>query len=582
VLSAKANAGVIRVSKFDTQHKGVADLILLEKSDLTVAIKLTGTDITQYQVIHKRSGITASIKYNRHQNMFDLNYAFATKARYFFNTATCSDHSDLSSLGDLFGVMTATESETINYDQSCMSDLPLKKQISSQFQNLLSNKDKIADCIGQYDNIAEAKWRKLPSSVTKISCDNSNVKYSGVFDSKMLQVRISDKCLGNNNELSSVLKEEILHSFGINNETIAKCAAQCPTVSDQLCKNDIFNKKLKLTNQTQFLRNPNIDIAINNPDGSPTEDVADSYNSAKTIEVPKEIAVAQVPQPSVQDLKMTQSVESYTVTDTSATPSAAANSAATPSTPEAASASSYPNSMMRFASEAILPEKAYAQSPSSNSSATTTSGSSHNTAPSSLSQFHSSSAAYAAENLRRSSTAASRSPASTASLSASSLTTSGATSAAPSATTAAEAAASPLGEHKKSVARGSPSSSSNSSDGTSTSASGAGSSSASTSTGSSANSSAGGGSHLGLVSKQNSFSRRSSRSPASISNSTELTKYFQTTPYREIKQRLQDPQFIQELRQNSTTVFDTQGHQYGAPQGQIIFSDKGNRFVKEK
>jgi hypothetical protein len=591
--TAIAHPNQIKFTKIDSQNKGFADLLLIEKTDMTISVKLNGAKIVRYEVARTHSGTTATVKYSRLGNNLSLNYSFATTARYFYNENTCikkgSNSFSISSLGSL---LNATESTGIQYDETCQNQSELKKQISENLDSLIDKKNQksITECIDQYDNTAAQKWMLLPTSLVKISCDDTGVKYSGVFDSQKKMIRISDKCLEKPAELSSVLKEEILHSFGVTNEHLAKCLATCPQSSSLECKT--FNlKKIKIDADSG---DQHTKLSITAPDGSMALNVTEDYNSAKTIEVPREIAVAQVPQPTVADLKMSQSVETMTVTDTPAAPAAAsagavssgggASGATASSSGRSYSVASYPNSMMQFAATAVLPEKAFAQGTSSaNAGGTPLARSPRSSASSS-------------EALRH--TAASRLPASDSALTDPNYSKTANTAVASSEISDESITSSnEVGRSSSVNALHSVNSRAGNAGGTPTAASDgdAGGHSGASGTGAVGSLTGGGANSAGRqASGRTGGSTKSaagSRSPASLgglnggsgsATPTNLVQYFQTAPYSEIKQRLRDPKFIRDLQKNSTTVFDAQGHRFGASQGQVIFSDKGNRFVKEK
>lgn len=52
--------------------------------------------------------------------------------------------------------------------------------------------------------------------------------------------------------------------------------------------------------------------------------------------------------------------------------------------------------------------------------------------------------------------------------------------------------------------------------------------------------------------------------------------------YSVVKNRLRQGSFVEALRENNVTVFDLQGNKIGAERGNIIFVDKGDRFVRQK
>jgi hypothetical protein len=532
-----AASNVVQVTKFDNQSDGIADSILLERPNLSVSAKLKGNKIISIE-IQKRSNVSLSLKYRALGDKLILTYGFATNARYFFNKDACVHTSDADpfSLDALGSLAVSTETQTLPLDTSCSNQKNLEQMIQESLTETVSNKKTIAACLDKYDSLASQKWTLLPSSAPRIICEGENTRYRGLFDAKKSQIKISKTCSSSFKELNSVLKEELLHSFGIKDETLAKCLAECPEQSGVSCrkfdkKNESFDKK----SNSQYTR-----LVILNPDGSPAGQDATSYNSAKTIEVPREIAMAQVPEPQVSDLKMTHSVETSTVSETS----------------------SYPSSLMQFAATAVLPEKAFAGTLASSESSThSRSDSTSTSTSSSLSKSSRSSAAEAyAIAKSHSSSSGSRSPASDDS-GTSSLTS-----------------APPKGVSLENTKSDGPSVELGKSKATKSARSLAGHSVVNRSSSSS------------IDSNSDSFSNSpkppsSSRAPTSASHassSANLNQYFKTAPYQEIKERLRDPKFIQDLKRNSTTVFDAQGHRYGATQGQSIYSDKGNRFVKEK
>jgi len=575
--SNKPQKNILQITKVDSQHKGIADILILERPHTSTTLKLDGTNITQVEIQREMNGVFVNTKYKKSGSKFILFYAYATSARYFYNQDSCSMKNDnnafsMSSLGSLTGGLESHQN--ISLDSTCKQFPELQKEMTSEFSKLIDskNKDATVACILQLDTTAAGKWKSLPSSLVKFGCSSEKEKYNGIFDSKNNEIKISNSCTSNANSLSLVMKEEILHSFGIRDEELAKCIATCPSANLSSHCQKLINPTepgKNLNNISLFVRTSS-DVSLIGASGQLggiAETQTDDYNSAKTIEVPKEIAVAQVPQPAVQDLRMTQSVETSTVTDTSGTSGAVGSSGGGRSY----SASTYPNSMMQFAATAVLPEKAFAQA----TSPTETMASSHQSSDSSSSSHDSTSSSaslrspssLSSEALRH--TAASRMPASNSALANPSYSTSGNPADGNSDKSANESGSS------ADIGKSSSAKAFQSRNGR-----------ASGNTGGTSSVSANGDSQ-GNSSASNSSSVVGARSPASVrsfatSTPTNLVQYFQSAPYKEIKQRLRDPKFIQDLKKNSTTVFDTQGHQFGAEQGQIIYSDKGNRFVKEK
>lgn len=75
------------------------------------------------------------------------------------------------------------------------------------------------------------------------------------------------------------------------------------------------------------------------------------------------------------------------------------------------------------------------------------------------------------------------------------------------------------------------------------------------------------------------------RTPASVKSTSETTNKIVedfSTDYNRMKSRLRQTNFVETLRENSITVFDYSGNKYGAERGDIIFVDKGDRFVRQK
>lgn len=78
---------------------------------------------------------------------------------------------------------------------------------------------------------------------------------------------------------------------------------------------------------------------------------------------------------------------------------------------------------------------------------------------------------------------------------------------------------------------------------------------------------------------------RTPRTPASVKPSSEGTNRIVeafTASYGQMKNRLRQPRFIETLKENSITVYDYTGNKFGADRGEIVFVDKGDRFVRQK
>lgn len=73
-----------------------------------------------------------------------------------------------------------------------------------------------------------------------------------------------------------------------------------------------------------------------------------------------------------------------------------------------------------------------------------------------------------------------------------------------------------------------------------------------------------------------------SRSVSSIPSRDEVVSFFSNTSYQQARGKLKDRNFIQTLKENRITVFDLGGNAYGAPKGEVIFVDQGDRFVRQK
>lgn len=592
---------ILKITKIDSQHKGIADVLIFEISHLTTALKIDGTMVTNIEIQKNDRGISYSTKYKKIGNKFILVYAYATSARYFYNLDSCSMKTDsdsfsISSLGSLTGTLDSYQG--VSLSPNCKQYPDLQKQILSEFSSITNpkNKDDLVSCILQYDITAGGKWKSLPDSLIKFGCASKAEKYDGIFDSKNNEIKISNSCLANPGKLSFVMKEEILHSFGVKDEALAKCIAQCPSANlSSDCKNATNSDSLKFNDinaNLVTLRDNNISkIGAAAPDGSMALNVTDDYNSAKTIEVPREIAVAQVPQPAIADLKMSHSVETMTVTDTPTVASAggilnggSASGTKASSGGRSYSVASYPNSMMQFAATAVLPEKAFAQGTSSTDAGGTPSRSSRSPASTSEALRHT-----AASRLPASSTALTDPKYSETSSSAKTMNPADASGENTGTATTATGASREVGKSNTARAMHSFGGRSGRAGGTpgaegdgnaegnlGASVAGSGSGGGNGSSGGSRSPASVGSGHDGRSGVGSVAGSRAAGSPGN------LVRYFQTAPYGEIKQRLRDPKFIRDLQKNSTTVFDTQGNRFGAAQGQVIFSDKGNRFVKEK
>lgn len=62
----------------------------------------------------------------------------------------------------------------------------------------------------------------------------------------------------------------------------------------------------------------------------------------------------------------------------------------------------------------------------------------------------------------------------------------------------------------------------------------------------------------------------------------EVVSFFSGGSYQQARGKLKDQTFVQTLKQNNITVYDLGGNTYGAPKGEIIFVDQGDRFVRQK
>lgn len=61
-----------------------------------------------------------------------------------------------------------------------------------------------------------------------------------------------------------------------------------------------------------------------------------------------------------------------------------------------------------------------------------------------------------------------------------------------------------------------------------------------------------------------------------------VTQLSATSNYQKIRAQLDSTEFVQNLKDNSITVYNLQGKTWGAKKGDIIFLDQGDRFVREK
>jgi hypothetical protein len=228
----------IYITKIDSTGKGLADTLVYSNSHLTIAIAIRGKKISEIEIHGSRNGSFAAVKYKRVGEKILLTHLSATKRRFFYNENLCSSGNDsIGTLGDLLGPIQET---TINLDQSCEKFPELNNQIVREFQKIV-NKDeqkKVYDCLKPFDLIAASQWRKLPSSLVKISCIPDKAAYNGIFDIKENKITISNACVSKK-MISPVLREELLHSFGITEEDSAKCLAKCPSVKEvEKCSTD--------------------------------------------------------------------------------------------------------------------------------------------------------------------------------------------------------------------------------------------------------------------------------------------------------------------------------------------------------
>ncbi|MEN0060037.1 MAG: hypothetical protein AAGB31_14445, partial [Bdellovibrio sp.] len=102
----------------------------------------------------------------------------------------------------------------------------------------------------------------------------------------------------------------------------------------------------------------------------------------------------------------------------------------------------------------------------------------------------------------------------------------------------------------------------------------------------------GSASNASLPSSSNSGVRRNTQARGTASTGSgsgayapsqdEIVSFLSQSSYNQARQKLQDDKFVGNLRDNNITVMDLAGKTYGASNGNVIFVDQGDRFVRQK
>lgn len=92
----------------------------------------------------------------------------------------------------------------------------------------------------------------------------------------------------------------------------------------------------------------------------------------------------------------------------------------------------------------------------------------------------------------------------------------------------------------------------------------------------------GSGSISGSIKVNSAPAKASSRGSATILTKEEVVTFISRGSYQQTRARLNDIDFTTALKSNSVTIFDLNGNTFGAPKGDVVFVDQGDRFVRQK
>lgn len=547
-FTAWADPQQIQVEYKDKDLNGNADQIFISGPNSKISIVLRDNKPEIIEIYRDIKRTLVQTKYELKNNAYQISYGYATNQQLFRGSSELDSNacirwngsrvSDLKNISDRLSPVTSEE---------CYDHTKVPEKISSALKQLSNDSEKFSDCLASFSVKASNTWLYLEDHyknfkyciVSDQSKDNKPAKCEGLFLKNSKQIKISKACLVSTENTKKILQHELLHSSDLLEEPIANCAGNsCPSKDNfQTCY------KNKSAFASSISTNSGKDVILqvtSSPSGGATAEASAQIANNTTIQVPKAISAGAVPQPAASDLRVAGGSRSISVPSNS---------------------TSFPAQMLRFAENTIAPTTAYAAPIAKSESSPSTSVASSN----------SSRSAGTNNSVRKitksSSTSASRGIASTSPVAPANIS---------------ESTTSALKKSNEQIVPNSNSgqkiAQKNGSAVTSPSRGGTGAVGTSVIGGS-----GGGGSANKSANKSGATGGQRKTASTDSYSSDQLVRILKQDSYNEVKRKLQqDPQFIEALRNNAITIYNTKGEQIGAPAGRIIFSDTGNRFVQGK
>lgn len=343
---ANGNLDKIKVTKYDKDRDGLAELMVIEYRDTRIATEIKGGKIAKLHTERDfKNKIIAKNTYEISGDKFVLTYNFGTKDRVFYNLDNhCgNDESPSSTTFDSTDIFMGVLNEPLyNFDSSCSEQNQVRLKEAIRAISADAN-NPVLNCIGKINLDLKNSLSMLPSGIEDIAIHcSASLDPKGSFERDKKRITVSQSCFGNKKQLHKTVSEEIIHAVGNVDEQYTKCLiAECPdmTAAKKCMLKNGTNSYVETSLNGTLANKLDGTLASANLDGSPTPAAQERINNNQKINVPSQIAAGTVPQPQISDFRTGQSVSS---------------------TYEPVGGNSFGNSMMRLAQNTILPDKAFA------------------------------------------------------------------------------------------------------------------------------------------------------------------------------------------------------------------------------
>lgn len=317
------NSRGIKVTKYDTNQDGFADIITFKNLKDSITVEIRGGVVSRLEARQELNDISTVVHYIKKGNKFVANYVFATADQFFYNRSNCEPALVKDGKADLENIQINIES-TFKFDKSCDLTPKLQNELDNFLKKLAidSNRKAYSECLKAVDLEVASLWDDLPESLADMDFGCSLLDMpKGVFDKQKNKITVSNSCLGMPEEIRRVTSEEILHGLGIKNELLAKClVSACPSMGAVNRCRVIANSTvggLNIVNENITELVQDVDVITQLPTGiSPS--VAGTYNRNKgeVVQVRSRLTESEVPSLDRSFLKVVNPVTTSYQSDT--------------------------------------------------------------------------------------------------------------------------------------------------------------------------------------------------------------------------------------------------------------------------